>query len=1053
MKKLLQILSVMLLFAGTAFAQQRTITGTVTNKEDGTPIPGVSVKLVGTRISTQAGADGKFTITGAAGQSLQITSVGYTAQTIAIGASNVVRVQLQTESNALTEVIVVAYGTTTKGAFTGAASKVGADDIKDRGVSNLNSALSGAAPGVQVNAGSGQPGSGPSVRIRGFGSISASNDPLYIVDGIQYSGNISNINVDDIESISILKDAASSSLYGSSAANGVVLVTTKKGRQGKEQLTIRAIQGVTSRGIPEYDRVGAYDYYPAVFQAYRNSLLYPTTGTAPTLAAANATARAGIKGLLFNNPFNVADADILNADGTMNPNAQLKYDDFNWIEDLERVGKRGDYSMAVSGANEKSDYYMSLGYVNEQSYLVRSDFNRFSGRASINTRPTSWFKTGLNLTGNVTTSNQADTGSGSIVNPFNFTRTVGPIYPVYVHDPVTGAFMLDSKGQKIYDLGNLAGVYGIANRPAGALPGRHTVQETLLNQNAFRRNVLGARTYGEITFLKDFKFTTNIGFDGQTTFTDDFQNKIVGDGAPSGRARNTAAQTFSYTVEQLLNYNKKVGEHNFGGLLGHNNYSYRFKNLTAARNTQILDGITELVNFATTTDADSQTDTYRKEAYFARLNYDYQSKYFLSGAFRRDASSKWSPNDGRQWGDFWSISGAWLISEESWMKSAGWINYLKLRSSHGSLGNDGIDGYYLYQGLYALGVNNGSEAGIRLSTLANPDITWETQTQTDLALEFAMFKNRLHGSVEVYNKNTTDLLFSVPLPISVGITSINKNLGTMYNRGLEINLGGDVIRAGEFKWNMDINAAFLKNKITKMPNETPTVISGTKQLAVGHGIYDYWLRQWEGVNPADGMSLYQINPLSPGVAADQRTVNGQTYTINPNNARFDYSGTAIPKVAGAVTNTFSYGKITLSVQTNYGIGGKIYDSNYLGLMSYASYGGSLHADALKSWQAPGDTSPIPRLDVNRSTFNNAASTRWLTDASYLSLRAATVSYDLPKRVISKVGLSNLRVFGTGENILMISKRSGMDPTSTFTGTVSDAYSPTRTISLGINASF
>ncbi|RZK73586.1 MAG: hypothetical protein EOO92_18285 [Pedobacter sp.] len=251
MKKLLQILSVLLIIATTAFGQQRTITGTVTNKEDGTPVPGVSVKVAGTKVSTQTGPDGKFTITGVAGQTLQLTSLGFTAQTITLGTSNVVRVQLATESNALTEVIVVAYGTTTKGAFTGAASKVGADDIKDRPVTNLNSALSGAAPGVQVNAGSGQPGAGPSVRIRGFGSYSASNDPLYIVDGIQYPGSIANINVDDIESISILKDAASSALYGSSAANGVVLVTTKKGKQGKETLSVRALQGITSRGISE----------------------------------------------------------------------------------------------------------------------------------------------------------------------------------------------------------------------------------------------------------------------------------------------------------------------------------------------------------------------------------------------------------------------------------------------------------------------------------------------------------------------------------------------------------------------------------------------------------------------------------------------------------------------------------------------------------------------------------------------------------------------------------------------------------------------------------
>lgn len=1063
MRKLLQSLFILMLITFSVVAQERTITGTVTAKEDGLPIPGVTVRLVGSKTGTITNGRGEFTIAVRPNSSLQFVSVGLISQTIKVTGASTLRVSLESDSKTLEDVVItIPYGTTKKRAFVGSAAQIDSKDIAKRTVTNLNSALSGAAPGIQVNAGTGQPGDGPTIRVRGFGSISASNDPLYIVDGIQYSGNISNINVDDIESISLLKDAASTGLYGSSAANGVILVTTKKGKAGKDQLSIRAMQGITSRGIPEYETVDAYQYYPLAWQAYRNSLVYPTTGTGATLTAANQTATNGIKALLMNNPFNVPDNQIVGIDGTLNPNAQLLYgaDQMNWRDPLTRVGKRGDYSMNVSGGSEKSDYFMSLGYVNEKGFLIRSDFNRINGRLSVNSRPTTWFKTGLNISGNISKANQSDGGSGNsgaIVNPFNFSRYIGPIYPVYAHNPTTGALLYDIAGAPVYDTGNLSGSLGVPNRPSGAYAGRHVLEETLLNTNQIKRNAISARTYGEISFLKDFKFTTNVGLDVGNYFSSDYQNKIVGDGAPGGRANNTESTTTSYTIEELLNYNKRVGKHNFGALIGHNNYSYLYKYLTGARTTQIVDGNTELVNFATTTNLSSYTDTYRKEAVFTRLSYDYDSKYFLSGSFRRDATSKWAPGHG--WGNFYSIGAGWLINEETFMKDVSWVNYLKLRTSYGSLGNDGLSGYYKDRAFHDLGYNNGAEPGILWSSLPNPEITWETNTQTDVAVEFGLFKNRVRGSVEYFNKKSTDLLFEVPLPLSIGLGigsvsgKLSKNIGTMYNRGLEINLGGDIIRVKNFKWDVNINASLISNKITKMPSETPTIINGTKQLAVGTSLYEFWLRQWAGVDPADGAGLYQVNPLNPGTAGDTRTINGQNFTVNPNNALFAYSGRAIPQVFGSVTNTFTYKNISLSVLMNYQIGGKFYDATYQSLMSYSAYGGALHVDALDSWKAVGDQSAIPRLDVGRSTFYNATSSRFLIDASYLTMRSATLNYGLPKTLATKIGLSNVNVFGTGENLFLISRRKGLDPTESFTGVNTNSYTPSRMISLGLNATF
>lgn len=1032
--------------------------------ETGLPLGGASVKLKSGTKAVGTDASGNFLIKNVEkGAVLVISYIGYLPKEVK-AAENLGDIQLEQDAKVLGDVLItVAYGTSTKAAYTGALARVGSEDLAKRPMTNVLTALAGAAPGIQVNAGSGQPGAGPSIRLRGSGSINASNDPLYVVDGVQYDGNIGNLNTEDIESISVLKDAASSALYGSSAANGVILITTKKGRANKEQLTIRAMQGVTSRGVPEYETVNAAQYYPLAWQAFRNSLVYPT-GTTPGLSldAANTMASNEIKNLLGNNPFNVDDKSIVGTDGLLNPNAQLKYaDDLNWLDELKRVGSRGDYTMAVSGGSEKSDYYVSLGYLDEKGYIIRSDYNRINGRINVNSKPLSWFKTGLNITGNMTKSNQADAdGSTSFVNPFYFSRNMGPIYPVYAHDPTTGALLYDEKGAKIYDTGNLFSSLGIPNRPSGANVGRHILQETLLNKNQIKRNVLGARAYGEVTFLKDFKFTTNLGVDVTNYFFSDYQNKIVGDGAPNGRARNTSTTTTSYTFEQLLNYSKKFDKHNIGVLLGHNNYDFGYKYLTGARNTQILDGNDELVNFATTTDLSSYTDDYKKEAVFGRFNYDFDSKYFFSASYRRDGSSKWGP--GNKWGNFYAVGGAWIASQEEFMKDIKWISHLKLRSSYGSLGNDGLASYYPDRPFYRLGYNNASEPGILLANVADPNLTWETNTQIDLAVEFGLFGNRLRGSFELFDRRSTDLLFEVPLPLSNGIgigngatygSYISRNIGKMSNRGIEIQLGGDIIKSTGFNWDINVNWTLIRNKVTKMPNETPTLIDGTKQLSVGYSRYEFWLRQWAGVDPVDGAGLFQINPLNPSIPADTRTINGQDYTTNVNNALFAYSGTSLPKFDGSFTNTFRYKNLTLAVQMNYGVGGKSMDSNYQSLMSYSAYGGSLHVDALKSWQQIGDPSGIPRLDVGRSTVNNVTSTRFLIDASYIDLRSVNLSYAVPPVWIKSIGLSKVNVFATGENLFLISKRKGFDPRQNFNGTNSNNYTPSRIVSLGVNATF
>lgn len=1053
MKKLLQSLFVLLFVAFNAMAQDRTINGTVTSTEDGIPLPGVSVKAVGAQTVAVTNSEGKYSIRiSSSVQSLQFSYLGFTTKTINVTSSSIINVGLVNDAQSLSDVVVVAYGTQKKEALTGSVAQLSKADLEDRPLTNVNSALSGMAPGIQSTAGSGQPGSSGAIRIRGIGSINASSAPLYVVDGVPYDGSIANLNMNDVENVSVLKDASSSALYGSRAANGVVIITTSKGKKGKESLNLALSQGFSTRGIPEYDRVDAFQYYPLAWQAYRNSLVYPASGTGQTPAAAGTAASNAIKGLLGYNPFNVADNAIVGADGSINPNAALKYNDFDWTEPLERLGKRTDVNLNYSGGNEKSDYFASFGYLNDKGYVVRSDYSRYTGRVNVNTTPLSWFKTGLNLSANITKSNQASTGASSYNNIFFFARNIGPIYPVYEHN-ANGDFVLDANGNKVYDLG--------AVRGAGGSPGRHVIQETLLNSDLFRRNVISARTYGEVRFLKDFTFTPTISVDVTNNDASTYDNKIVGDGAPGGRATKNAATQTSYTFNQILKYAKTFSKNNIEVLAGHENYNFKYDYLTGSRNTQVLDGNTELGNFTTTSNLNSYLNRYTIESYLSQVNYNYDGKYFLNGSFRADGSSKFSTET--RWGNFFSVGGAWLITAEKFMENLSAINYLKLRASYGSVGNDRIldaDGnetYYNYQSFYNLNNNNAAEPGLLLNSLPTPNLQWETNYSSDIALEFALFNNRLRGTVEAFDRRSSNLLFNVPLPVSAGVATISRNVGTMYNRGFEIQLGGDIIKKKDFNWDATLNWSLTRNKITQMPPEQPGIISGTKKLEVGHSIYDYYTRIWAGIDPTDGLSLYVRDPkIAVSNPSQTRVINGVDYTTNQSNALLDYTGdTAIPDFYGSFNNNIRYKNFQFSFLVNYSVGGKVYDSAYASLMSYSSsnYGSALHVDALNAWKNPGDNTNVPRLDVVASNNNNVASSRWLIDASYLSLRTATLSYTLPKEWVSKVDMKNARIYVSGENLFLLSKRKGMDPSYAYTGVTSNNYSPTRTVSIGLNVAF
>ncbi|PKP34829.1 MAG: SusC/RagA family TonB-linked outer membrane protein [Bacteroidetes bacterium HGW-Bacteroidetes-17] len=1039
MKRTLSILLLFFLGMQIIFAQGKAITGKVTSASDGSTIPGVQVIVKGTITGTTTNTDGTYSLTVPASATiLQFSFIGMKTVDVEIGNQTVINLAMEEDLLQLDEVIVVAYGSAKKGAFTGSATQINAEKIESRPITNISRAIEGQSAGVEVTAGSGQPGASQDIRVRGFGSVSAEQAPLYVVDGVPFEGSLNSLNPNDIESLTILKDAASTSLYGNRAANGVVMITTKKGRQGEGQLTIDVSHGFVNRSQPEYEMMGPQDYVETMFEAYRNGLL----SSGKSLEVANQTASTG----LFNgnhlrvNPYTTPADQTVGLDGKLNSSARLLWpDDLDWLGAIEKPGTRDNYDISYSGGTKKTDYFVSLSYLNEQGWILESDFKRFSGRANINFQATNWLKTGFNVSASNTKTNFAQTGSSTTyVNPIRFTRQMGPIYPIHQHDYTTGAYILDDNGDPIFDIQD--------NRPSGASTGRHIVAEILWDSDLDEITSINGKTYAEVKIMKDLTFSTNVSWDQRQYFNAFFNNPFVGDGAPGGRSYRTYTNSTTVNFNQLLNYNKTIGKHNFSVLAGHESYDYHYKRLTGSMTTQVMEGNIELDNFVNINGVGGRTDDYRLESYFSRVNYDYDDKYYLSASIRRDGSSRFYEEN--RWGDFWSVGGSWRIDQEPFVKDINWIQMLKLRGSYGQTGTDRGIGYYAYQALYDLGWNNQTAAGIYQASLPAYDLVWESNNAFDLALEFGIY-NKLFGTIEYYNKASEDLIFEVPLPYSLGMDSKDANIGKLVNKGVELSLNYEVMRTNDFSWNVNFNLSTNVNKFTKLPQEE--IIDGTKKYMVGKGLFDFWLKEWLGVNPDNGDAMYRADDVN---GPDVYVKGGDTITPHNNNARYHYAGTARPDFWGAISNTFKYKNFEVGFMFTYQVGGLINDGNYASTLNVDSYGSGLSLDMLNRWKNTGDVTDIPRIDDTKGTdLEGGSSDRYLTDASFLALKQFTISYNLPKSFLNKYGIAAARAYCSGENLFYINARKGMNMQQAFSGNTSNAFTPSRVITLGLNVKF
>ena len=1048
-----------------AFAQSQ-ISGKVTSSEDGSPVIGASIKVAGTNTGTVTDIDGNFSLNAPAGSKLEISYIGMVSKTVKAGRN--LNIVMDSDNHSLDEVMVVAFGTAKKSAFTGSAAVVGSEELSKKVTTNVADALVGSVPGLQLRGGTGQPGDTQGkINIRGIASMYASTDPLIIVDGAPYSASLSNIPTEDIESVSILKDAASAALYGARGAAGVIIVTTKKGSNKEAKINVDMKWGSNSRAIPDYDVIkDPGQYYEAYYAQLYNRNFY---GRGQSAEQANLNANKTMLSDLKYNVFTYPDNEqLIGLDGKINPHATLgrvvtgtdgkKYlmtpDD--WANTLYNKSLRQEYNVSANGGTDRSTYYTSVGYLKDDGIIQQSGYERLTARLKADYQAKKWLKLGTNVgfvTSNQTQSSGLSSTSTLANNPFVFTSTLAPIYPLFIRDE-NGNIMKDDLGNDLYDFGS-SSKFGIV-RPV--LDNNNPMAELALNRVTANGHQLNASMSADIqitSFLKASLTSTLIW--GQTN-GHTYSNAYYGPKANvNGELQKESTESWRQNHTQTLTYYQDFGKHSVTVLLGHEYYKTNTRYLSATGQGGFTPSIQELAAFAKKLDSNSYRTAYNVEGYFGNAQYSYDDKYFGSFSYRRDASSRFAKD--HRWGNFWSIGGAWLISKESWFK-APWVDELKIKASIGQQGNDNI-GNWAYIDLYTLSKTSDTSMAASFARMGNKNITWETTTNLNIGTEFSFFNRRLSGTIDFYSKKTTDLLFWLSIPESAGSRGYYGNVGDIRNNGIEVTLTGSIIRTKDLDWSVTANIAHNSTKILKLPeskiadnggfNETSKLETTQYWYRVGGSLYNGYMPKYAGVNEK-GEATYWVDEDAGG--GKHGTKYSYT-TTNPNSASKYETGSLLPKAFGGFSTTVVYKGFDFTASFDYQIGGKVYDSRYASLMSpcdnSSAAGSAIHKDYLKSWSPNNTSSNIPRWQYG-DNYTTAQSDRFLTNASYFNFQSFTVGYSIPTQHIPF--FSKIRVYCSGENLGFISARKGLDPRYSYDGgTTLNAYSPVRNISGGIQLTF
>ena len=1068
-RKLTMFLALFFIGIGLVVAQTQ-VRGIVVD-EASEPVIGATIQVKGTSQGTVSDINGNFHLSAPAGGTLVISYVGMQTQEVPVSAN--VNITLEPDSELLDEVIVVAFGTAKKSAFTGSAKVVDASELSKSQVTSVTNALAGSVPGLQLSSNNGAPGSTSKIKIRGFSSLNAGNDPLIILDGAPYSGDLSNLNPNDVESMTVLKDAASNALYGARGANGVIMITTKQAKRGTDAVvTFDAKFGTNVKALQRYNVLKSPEqYYETHYGAL--SSYYVNQGMSEIAswekANSNLFGDQSNGGLGYNVYTYPKGQMLIGQNGKLNPEATLgrivnyKGEDFlltpdDWENIGTRTGAREEYNLSVSGTSEKSTFYLSLGYLNNEGITEASGMDRLTTRLRADYQAKEWLKIGGSMSyakfeHNSLANNGSSTSSGNI---WAFTSQMAPIYPVYIRN-ADGSIKLDDNEFEIMDYGN--GKNAGSARPF--ISNANPIMDSKLNTNHAEGNAASGSGFMDFTFIPDLKLTLNGAYNLDETRGTYVYNPFYGQFDSSGGiVTKVHGRTYDYNFQQLLSYSYSFDSmNNFDILLGHEYYNYSYYELSASKSKMFSQDNKELGGAVLDEQsADSFINRDNNEGYFTRLQYDYNSKVFASGSFRRDASSKFHPD--HRWGNFWSLGGAWLINKEEWFDVNG-VGELKLKASYGKQGNDAI-GRYRYTDVFNI-KNADGEIGTSFDSKGTEDITWETNTNFNIGAEFTLF-NRISGSLEFYNRKTTDMLFSFSVAPSLGYSSYFDNIGDMYNRGFELELASNIIHMKNFSWDVNLNVSTLKNRITMLHEDKKTASlydsSGNEHKGYASGnffigedlsIYTWRLKEFAGVSE-NGESMWYKNTFDKDGVVDGREKtttysDGDYYVTNES---------SLPKVFGGFgTSLQAYG-VDFNINFSYQIGGKQYDGTYAMFMSSptgSSTGYNFHVDVLDSWTPENKSNEIPRFMFG-DTYSAGASTRFLTNASYLNIENINLGYTLPSQVSKKAHINSIRIYLSAENVFYWSKRKGFDPRQSYSASTNATYySPMRTVSGGITLNF
>lgn len=1050
------------------FAQDKTVSGTVTD-QDGLPLPGASIVIKGTTVGVQTDFDGNYAIQASNGDILVFSFVGQKTEERNVGASNTINVELGIDAQALDEVIVVGYGTSTKESFTGTATTIDAESISQKSVSDISQALAGEAAGVRVINTSGQPGTSATIRIRGFGSVNGNRDPLYIVDGAPFVGNISALNPSDIKTTTILKDASATAIYGSRGANGVIVITTKNGRGQDSYIEVETKTGQNLSLIPRSDIIKSPELYAELgWEAMKNR--GGILGADPiTYANANLFGGNGINPKY--NLWNVANASELidPATGKIRPGVTRKYNPENWEDYAFQPANRLEASLRMGGGNEKTSYYTSFGYLKDNGYSINSDYERITTRLNVQHQVKEWLDGSVNIGYTISDANNngQSEDSGSV---FWFVDNIPSIYPLFLRDG-NGEIVPDPiYGGSQYDYGEGRGFGGLTNAIADAHYGTSKTKRHEINTNAALN----------IHIAEGLTLENRIGMQYFNSSFDQLGNPFYGSSASqNGSIYKTKTEVFSYNILNLLRYTKSFGDNNITALIAHESNSWERKYMNGYKFNLADPHGEEFNNAVGSSPSSSYTLDYTLESYFAQVNYDYDHRYFLSGTIRRDGSSRFL---NKKWGTFGSIGAAWVVTNESFMDNQNTFSNLKLKASYGVIGEQAGVGYYPGYDLFEVANLNG-EISLLFDTKGNPDLTWETSKMFQTGVELGL-GNYLDVAVDYYIKNTDNLIFDRRVGPSLGYALLKVNDGKLRNSGLEFNIQAHLIKTPEFYLDLGVNGEFLNNELTTMPIDPSTGLEKTINIdgyfgqAKGHSIYDFYLREWAGVDPEDGAGMWnqyfydangdgtmQDNEESISSMEDYLVLNpdransiGKQTTKVYQNATQKFVGeSAIPTVRGGFHLATGYKGFSLGARFIYGIGGKAYDFTYARLMANDQVGANnWHKDILNRWQEPGDITNVPRLSsgVTGDTNVSSSSTRFLTNANYLSLNNIRLGYTIPKNFVEQIGMSDFELWISGDNLFLWSERNGLNPTTSEAGTTDwYTYSPLSTFTFGIRAKF